>query len=66
MKKKITNIFLLFLLIFNSISYGFYTTIPTWSDLEITEVNAETTNNVLTLESESAILIEQTTRSNSF
>lgn len=66
MKKKITNIFLLFLLIFNSISYGFYTTIPTWSDLEITEVNAETTKNVLTLESESAILIEQTTRSNSF
>lgn len=63
MKKKITNIFLLFLIIFNSYAYGFYSTLPIWSELETTEVNSEiSAENFLNLESESAILIEQSTR----
>jgi len=36
--------------------------IPTWSELDTTEVNSDTTDNFLNIESESAILIEQTTR----
>ena len=57
--------FLLFFIIFNSMySYG-YTSLPIWSDLDTEEVNAKPNiSNYLSLESESAILIEQSSRSN--
>lgn len=55
--------FLLFFIIFNS-TYSFgYTTLPIWSDLNTEEVNAKPSpSNYLSLESESAILIEQSSR----
>ena len=61
MKKKIISIFLLSLILFNPYSYGVYTTFPIWSDLDDTiEVNSSATvENFLNLESEGAILIEQ-------
>lgn len=69
MKKKIVSIFILFFCIINSYSYGIYGYFPIWTD-NTTEVNAETiktsSDNFLNIESESAILIEQTTRKNSF
>lgn len=60
--KLIYSFFILFILIsFSSTSLAFF--IPTWSELDTTEVNAEATaDNFLNIESESAILIEQTTR----
>ena len=69
MKKKIISIFILFFCIINSYSYGIYDYFPIWKE-DISEVNANTienSNNIfLNLESESAILIEQTTRKSSF
>ena len=65
MKYKVISIFILFILIFQTVSLG--TSIYVWSDNEngTTEVNAETAaDNFLNIESESAILIEQTTRTN--
>lgn len=63
MKNKfIYSFIILFILILVSTSsLAFF--IPTWSELDTAEVNANTTTeNFLNLESESAILIEQTTR----
>lgn len=64
--KLIYSFFILFILIsFSSTSLAFF--IPTWSELDTTEVNADTTaDNFLNIESQSAILIEQTTRRNTF
>lgn len=63
MNKKIISILLLSLIIFAPHSYGVYTTFPIWSDLDDTiETNASTSvENFLNLESEGAILIEQST-----
>ena len=65
MKYKIISIFILFTSIFQTICIA--TSIYVWSDntVNTTEVNAQNTDNFLNIESESAILIEQTTRSNS-
>lgn len=64
MKYKIIPIFILFIIIFQIVCIG--TSVYVWSDNEdgTTEVNAENGDNFLNIESESAILIEQTTRSN--
>ena len=63
MKKKIISIFLLSLILFNPYSYGVYTTFPIWSDLDDTiEVNSNTTiESFLNIESDGALLIEQST-----
>ncbi len=65
MKSKIISIFILFILLFKTFSTA--TSVYVWSDNKTgtTEVNAENADNFLNIESESAILIEQTTRSNS-
>ncbi len=66
MKLKIISIFFIILILSNTFSYGIYTVIPVWNEMsDTTEVNAETADNFLNIESESAILIEQTTRKNS-
>ena len=64
MKYKIISIFILFILFLQTMCIG--TSIYVWSDNKdgTTEVNAESADNFLNIESESAILIEQTTRSN--
>lgn len=63
MKLKIISIFVFFIILLNSCSYGMYSIIPIWNEMsDTTEVNAETADNFLNIESESAILIEQTTR----
>ena len=64
MKIKIITSFIIFIILFSTYSFGFYTTLPIWNEQsDIIEVNAEESNeNFLDLESESAILIEQTTR----
>ncbi len=60
MKHKIITIFLLFIILLNTISLAIYTTIPVWSEnTDTTEVNADTASDFLNIESESAILIEQ-------
>lgn len=63
MKYKIIFLnLLMFIIIFNS-TFSLAYFIPTWSELDTTEVNANTTaEDFLNIESESAILIEQTTR----
>ncbi len=63
MKRKILYIFIMFILIFNTNSLALYTAVPVWSeDIDTTEVSADTTaENFLNIESESAILIEQST-----
>lgn len=63
MKFKIISIFIICFILFNTYSYGIYSTIPIWREMsDTTEVNAETADNFLNIESGSAILIEQTTR----
>ena len=64
--KKIISFFILFIILINVNSFATYLTIPTWSETDTTEVNADTTSveNFLNIESESAILIEQSTRKN--
>ena len=64
MKFKIISIFVLFILFSQTFSAA--TSVYVWSDnkTSTTEVNAENADNFLNIESESAILIEQTTRSN--
>lgn len=65
MKFKIISIFFIVLISFNTLSYGIYSVIPIWSEMsDTTEVNAETADNFLNIESESVILIEATTRKN--
>ena len=66
MKIKIITSFIIFIIFFSTYSFGFYTTLPVWNEQsDIIEVNAEESkDNFLNLESESAILIEQTTRRN--
>lgn len=65
MKLKIISIFFIILISLNTLSYGIYSVIPIWSEMsDTTEVNAETADNFLNIESESVILIEQTTRKN--
>ena len=63
MRRKILYIFIIFIFIFSTNSLALYTTVPVWSeDYDTTEVNADTTaENFLNIESESAILIEQST-----
>lgn len=63
MKLKIVSLFIVFLILFNTYSFGMYSIIPIWNDMsDTTEVNAEPADNFLNIESESVILIEQTTR----
>lgn len=63
MKFKILSIFIICFMLLNTCSYGIYSVIPIWTDMsDTTEVNAESADNFLNIESESAILIEQTTR----
>ena len=63
--KEIISLISLFIIILNTNSFATYITIPTWSEIGTTEVNAEATaENFLNIESESAILIEQSTRAN--
>lgn len=62
MKKKIVNFFILFIILFNSFSYSFYSGLPIWQESDTIETSNASTENFITLESESAILIEQTTR----
>ena len=64
MKKKFIFFNLLaFIIILSTSCFAYY--IPTWSELDTTEVNANTTaEDFLNIESQSAILIEQTTRRN--
>lgn len=57
MKIKITALFVLFVLFSYSFSYSFIS-IPIWNTLETFEVNSDSIENYLNLESESAILIE--------
>jgi D-alanyl-D-alanine carboxypeptidase (penicillin-binding protein 5/6) len=65
--KKIFVFIINFILLFTSYSMFYsstatYLSIPTWNDSsDTTEVSAETTTDFLNIESESAILIEQTT-----
>ena len=55
------SVLIIFLLIFfNTISTYAYT-IPIWENDGTTEVNADSADNFLNIQSESAILIEQTT-----
>lgn len=62
MKRKIITFLILFLFFFNTYSLAIFTTYPIWSEeIETTQVNADTNEDILNLESESAILIEQTT-----
>ena len=63
MKSKIISTFILFILFFQTLCNA--TSIYVWSDNKTgaTEVNAQNADNFLNIESESAILIEQTTRS---
>lgn len=65
MKEKIISFGILFFCIINSYSYGIYSSFPIWYE-DTVETNSEVTNNstkfFLNLESESAILIEQSTR----
>lgn len=65
MKNKILSFFILFLIANTYIVLGF-TSIPLWNTFETQETNATSIENYLTLEAESAILIEQSTRKNSF
>lgn len=60
MKRKISYFFILFVIISNSHSLGFISSFPIWEDNNFIQVNSSD-NNFLNLESESAILIEQTT-----
>ena len=61
MKYKIISLFTLFILSFHTFTNA--TSVYVWSDNKAgtTEVNAENADNFLNIESESAILIEQTT-----
>lgn len=61
--KKIISLSILFIFTLNTYCFSTYLTIPTWNDEDTTIVNAEATtaDNFLNIESESAILIEQTT-----
>lgn len=63
MKRKILYIFIIIVFVFNTNSFALFSSIPVWSEnSDTTEVNADTTaENFLNIESESAILIEQTT-----
>ncbi len=66
MKFKIISIFFIILISLNTFSYGIYSVIPIWNEMsDTTEVSAETADNFLNIESESVILIEQTTRKSS-
>ena len=64
MNKKILASFILFVLCISNVSYGLDLALPVWSETEaIEKANAEALGeNFLNIESESAILIEQTTR----
>lgn len=62
-KYKIFSCLMLFITIFQSICFG--SSIYVWSNNtdNTTQVNADANDNFLNIESESVILIEQTTRS---
>ena len=58
--KKIFALFSIFILSLQSFTYATYLSVPTWNDNSgTTEVNAETADNFLNIEAESAVLIEQ-------
>lgn len=62
MKRKIITFLVLFLIFFNTYSIAIFTSYPIWSEeLETTQTNSNTNESFLNLDSESAILIEQTT-----
>ena len=56
-KNKILTFFLLFIFISNSFSYGF-TSLTIWNSEDVVKTNANSIENYLSLESESAILLE--------
>ena len=60
MTKKILCISILFCITTSISSYSFYSSFPIWNDSDLLETNA-TNDTFITLESESAILIEQNT-----
>ena len=61
MKRKIIGILIFFIMIFNAFNIYAYS-IPIWvNDDGTTEVAADSADNFLNIESESAILIEQST-----
>ncbi len=61
MTKKILCIFALFCFLTTFYSYSFYSYFPIWNDTNLLETNSSDSNDFISLESESAILIEQTT-----
>ena len=61
MTKKILCIFALFCFLTTFHSYSFYSYFPIWNDTNLLETNSSASNDFISLESESAILIEQTT-----
>lgn len=64
MKRKTISIFILMIIILSTTTSAIYSSIPVWTDENITtEVNADadTVDDFLNIESEGAILIEQTT-----
>ena len=61
MTKKILCIFALFCFLTTFYSYSFYSYFPIWNDTNLLETNSSASNDFISLESESAILIEQTT-----
>ena len=61
MTKKILCIFTLFCFLTTFYSYSFYSYFPIWNDTNLLETNSSASNDFISLESESAILIEQTT-----
>lgn len=62
MKNKLIYSFLILIIFISVTTSSLAYFIPTWSELDTTEVNSDTADSFLTIESESAILIEQTTR----
>lgn len=65
--KKTISIFLIIIFLLSTSSFAnTLFNIPLWNEnIDNLEVNNETDNNFLNIESESAILIEQSTRKNS-
>ena len=65
--KKTISIFLIIIFLLSTSSFAnALFNIPLWNEnIDNLEVNNETDNNFLNIESESAILIEQSTRKNS-
>lgn len=62
MNKRILASFMIFIICFLNISYAIDYSLPVWSESDAEEVSSDVTDpNFLNIESEGAILIEQTT-----